>query len=78
MRDIERMSMQEVIDEKYYRENQKVSRELVSFLDGTSPRKVRRHNYRSEFGIFGSELVNVLCAVDNTGHHFVECLCVSQ
>ena len=64
------------IDEKYFRENQKGSHDLISFLDGTSPRKARRHNYRSECGIFGPKFVNVLCAVDNAGHHFAECVCL--
>lgn len=64
------------IDEKYFREDQKGNHELVSFLDTTKTRKARRHNYRSECGIFGPEFVNVLCAVDSSGHYYAKCVCL--
>lgn len=56
------------VDEKYVREAQKGSRSLVSYLDPTQSSRARKHNYRSECGIFGPEFVNVLCAVDEYGH----------
>lgn len=61
---------------KYFRENQKGSHNLVSFLDNKSSRKARRHNYRSECGIFGPEFVNVVCAVDEAGNHYAICVCL--
>ena len=64
------------VDEKYIREAQKGSRSLVSYLDDADGRNPRRHNYRSECGIFGPEFVNVLCAVDHEGHFFAECVCL--
>lgn len=64
------------IDEKYFRENQKGNQKLISFLDSTNSRYARRHNYRSECGIFGPEFVNVLCAVDSFGHYYAKCVCL--
>lgn len=64
------------IDEKYFREDQKGNHDLISFLDSLKTRKARRHNYRSECGIFGPEFVNVLCAVDSTGHYYAKCVCL--
>ena len=64
------------IDEKYLRENQKGSRELVSFLDSKKTRRARRHNYRSEAGIFGPEFINVLCAVDDSGTKWAMPVCL--
>lgn len=48
---------------------------MISFLDSSKTKKTRRHNYRSECGIFGPEFVNVLCAVDSTGHYYAKCVC---
>ena len=64
------------VDEKYVREAQKGSRSLVSYLDPTPSRRARKHNYRSECGIFGPEFVNVLCAVDEHGHYWAKCVCL--
>ena len=64
------------VDEKYIREAQKGSRSLVSYLDPTQSRRARKHNYRSECGIFGPEFVNVLCAVDEHGHYWAKCVCL--
>ena len=64
------------IDEKYFREDQKGSHNLISFLEDGSKRYKRRHNYASKCGIFGPEFTNVLCAVDNKGHYFSKCICL--
>lgn len=64
------------VDEKYFRENQKGDHDLVSFLDKTQSRKARRHNYRSECGIFGPEFMNVVCATDSSKHHYAKCVCL--
>lgn len=64
------------VDEKYIREAQKGSKQLVSFLDNKSSRKARRHNYRSEAGIFGPEFLNVLCAVDHNGYCWAKVVCL--
>lgn len=62
------------MDEKYIRECQKGSRSLVSYLDPTQTRYARGHKEASQCGIFGPEFINVLCAVDNHGHYFAECV----
>ena len=64
------------IDEKYFREAQKGSRNLYSLLGKDYIRKRRKHCYRSECGIFGPEFVNVLCAADNHGHFYAKCVCL--
>lgn len=64
------------IDEKYFREAQKGSRNLYSLLGKDFIRRSRKHCYRSECGIFGPEFVNVLCAADNHGHFYAKCVCL--
>lgn len=64
------------IDEKYFREVQKGSHNLKSFVEPSKKRKARKHNYASKCGIFGPEFVNVLCAVDNNGHYWAKCVCL--
>lgn len=64
------------IDEKYFRETQKGSRNLVSFIDNTHHRYPRTHNKASKCGIFGPEFINCLCAVDNSGHYWAKCICL--
>lgn len=64
------------MDEKYFREDQKGSKALVSFIAPTERRKPRHHLYRSECGIFGPEFVNVLCAVDGNRHYWAKCICL--
>lgn len=64
------------IDEKYFREVQKGSHNLKSFVEPSKRRKARKHNYASKCGIFGPEFVNVLCAVDNNGHYWAKCICL--
>lgn len=64
------------MDEKYIREAQKGSKNLVSYLNPSQSRRARHHNYRSECGIFGPEFINVLCAVDEHGHYWAKCVCL--
>lgn len=64
------------IDEKYFREVQKGSHSLTSFLQDGSKRYARKHNYASKCGIFGPEFVNVLCAVDSNNHYWAKCVCL--
>ena len=64
------------IDEKYFREVQKGSHNLKSFVEPSKKRKARKHNYASKCGILGPEFVNVLCAVDNNGHYWAKCICL--
>lgn len=64
------------MDEKYIRESQKGSRDLVSYLNPDESRRARHHHYRSECGIFGPEFINVLCAVDEHGHYWAKCVCL--
>lgn len=64
------------IDEKYFREVQKGSHNLVSYLQDGSNRYPRKHNYASKCGIFGPEFINVLCAVDSNNHYWAKCVCL--
>ena len=64
------------MDEKYVRETQKGSRELISFVDPSEARYKRKHHAASKCGIFGPEFVNVLCAVDSNGHYWAKCVCL--
>lgn len=64
------------IDEKYIRESQKGSRDMVSLLSDKDVRRRRKHCYRSECGIFGPEFANILCAIDNHGHYYAKVVCL--
>lgn len=64
------------MDEKFFREDQKGSHDLRSYLNPSESRKARRHVFRSECGIFGPEFVTVLCAVDNRGYYWARCVCL--
>lgn len=62
------------VDEKYFREAQKGSRNLVSFLSKADTRIARRHNHASKAGIFGPEFVCVLSAVDQAKNYWAKCV----
>lgn len=62
------------IDEKYFREAQKGSRNLVSLLNPEDTRNARKQAEASKCGIFGPEFVNVLCAVDNNDRYWAKCV----
>ena len=64
------------IDEKYFREVQKGSRALESYLDPSETRTARKHKYRSEAGIFSPEFINVICAVDGQGYYWAKAACL--
>lgn len=64
------------IDEKYFRETQKGSRNLVSFLNPDESRNPRYNHEGSRCGIFGAEFVNVLCAVDGNNNYWAKCVCL--
>ena len=64
------------LDEKYLRETQKGSRDLVSYLNPDESRRARKHHFRSECGIFGPEFITVLCGVDEYGHYWARCVCL--
>lgn len=59
------------IDETFFRESQKGSRELVSFVKGEN-RTPRYGRVSSNYGVMGNEYANVVCMVDLKG------FCVSK
>ena len=55
------------IDETFFRESQKGSRELESTIKGEI--RLPRYGYRpSKYGVMGSEFANVVCMVDLNGY----------
>ena len=54
------------IDETYFRESQKGTRELVSTIPGEE-RKPRKGRQPSKYGVMGNEFANVICMLDSTG-----------
>lgn len=61
-------------DEKYFREAQKGSRHLFSFVSKTDIRHPRKNCDASIAGIFGSEFVCVLSAVDRNKNYWAKCV----
>lgn len=55
------------IDETHFREDQKGSRRLVSFVTGEE-RKPRRGAIPAKLGVMGNEFANVVCMVDAKGY----------
>lgn len=62
------------VDEKYFRESQKGSHSLFSFVSKNDLRIPRRHNHASKTGIFGSEFICVLSAVDRNKNYYAKCI----
>lgn len=67
------------IDETFFRENQKATRELINYIPSVAEyRKPRRGVQPSLLGTMGSEFANVPVAIDSTGHVVAKVACLGR
>lgn len=67
------------IDETFFRENQKTTRELINYIPSVAEyRKPRRGVQPSLLGTMGSEFANVPVAIDSTGHVVAKVACLGR